>query len=90
MEPLYYNAGEIYNHMFDYVKGKTVLFVSHRMACTRFCKRVIVFDKGKIVEDGSHDELIKQNGQYSLMWNAQAKYYERGEENGEMDNVLFS
>lgn len=68
---------EIYQHMFSYVKDKTVLFVSHRMACTRFCKRVIVFDKGKIVEDGCHDTLVKQDGLYAMMWNAQAKYYEK-------------
>lgn len=72
---------EIYQHMFSYVKDKTVLFVSHRMACTRFCKRVIVFDKGRIVENGCHDTLVKQDGLYAMMWNAQAKYYEK-EENG--------
>lgn len=67
---------DIYESMLEHIKGKTVLFVSHRMACTRFCSRILVFDKGKIAETGSHDELIGQNGLYASMWEAQARHYE--------------
>ncbi len=71
---------EIYEHMLDQIQGKTVLFVSHRMACARFCRRVLVFDQGTIVESGAHDELIGRNGLYAKMWDAQVRYY--GEADG--------
>lgn len=39
------------------------------------CDDIIVFDEGKIAERGSHDELLSQNGLYTALWGAQAKYY---------------
>lgn len=53
-------------------KNKTTLIVSHRFATVRKAKRIIVIDKGKIVEDGNHDELMKANGLYACMYNTQA------------------
>ena len=61
---------------FDKMVGKkTALYISHRLASCRFCKDILVFDKGQVVQRGSHEELEKQEGLYQKLWNAQAQYY---------------
>lgn len=54
---------------------KTTVFVSHRLASTSFCDRIILIENGKICEEGSHNELLKQNGTYRMLFETQAKYY---------------
>lgn len=66
---------ELYEKFSDLTKDKTTFFISHRLSSSRFCDRILVFDKGKIVEDGTHAELIKKNGLYAELYNMQAKYY---------------
>jgi len=67
---------EIYTKFDNLVKEKTAIYISHRMASCRFCDNVIVFDKGKIIQSGNHDELLSNTeGLYYDMWSAQAKYY---------------
>ena len=66
---------EIYQHFDKMVQGKTSIYISHRMSSCRFCDNIIVFDEGQIIEQGSHDELMKTGGLYSELWNAQAQYY---------------
>ena len=53
----------------------TTVFVSHRLASTSFCDRIILIENGKICEEGSHNELLKQNGTYRMLFETQAKYY---------------
>lgn len=65
----------IYARFDEMVKDKTAIYISHRMSSCRFCNDIIVFDRGRIVERGSHETLLEKNGQYAEMWNAQAKYY---------------
>lgn len=61
---------------FDRMVGdKTAIYISHRLASCRFCEDILVFDKGKIVQRGSHEELEKADGLYRELWNAQAQYY---------------
>ncbi|MBQ7943927.1 MAG: ABC transporter ATP-binding protein [Lachnospiraceae bacterium] len=61
---------------FDKMVGnKTAIYISHRLASCRFCEDILVFDKGTVVQRGSHEELVKQEGLYSDLWNAQAVYY---------------
>ncbi len=69
------SEAQIYEGFHEMVKGKTSIYISHRMSSCRFCDDIVVFDDGKIVERGSHEELLAKEGQYSQMWNAQAKYY---------------
>lgn len=69
---------EIYKQFDVLVRNKTAVYISHRMASTRFCDSVIVFDKGRIVEYGNHDELLKQNGLYAEFYNMQSQYYKDG------------
>ncbi len=67
---------EVYSN-FNAISGdKTTVYISHRLASCRFCNKIVVFDDGKIVQHGSHEELLSDvNGKYHELWNAQAQYY---------------
>lgn len=67
---------EIYRKFNDLTKEKTALFISHRLASTSFCDRIILLGQGGILEEGSHDELMAKAGQYHHMFQIQAKYYQ--------------
>lgn len=56
-------------------KGKTAIFVSHRMSACKFADRIILFEKGKISAIGTHEEMLKGSERYREMWEAQAKYF---------------
>ena len=61
---------------FDKMVGKkTAIYISHRLASCKFCEDILVFDKGKVVQHGTHEELEKQDGLYRKLWHAQAQYY---------------
>ena len=60
-------------------KGKTSVFISHRLSSTRFCDRILFFENGKVLEMGTHEELIRRNGKYAKMYETQAKYYQKEE-----------
>jgi ABC-type polysaccharide/polyol phosphate transport system ATPase subunit len=62
-------------------KGKTSIFISHRLSSTRFCDRIFFIENGKIIETGSHDELMKLNGKYAEIFNLQSYYYKEGAAN---------
>ncbi|NLY09787.1 MAG: ABC transporter ATP-binding protein [Tissierellia bacterium] len=66
---------EIYGNFSELVKGKTALFISHRMSASRFCDRILVLDNGKIIGNGHHEELVKHNELYRRLYEAQAQYY---------------
>ncbi len=68
---------EIYKSFDGLVEEKTAIYISHRMSSCRFCNQILVFDKGRIVQQGSHEELLQeQGGLYYEMWDSQAKYYQ--------------
>jgi ATP-binding cassette subfamily B protein len=56
-------------------KGKTVFYISHRLSTTRDADRIIMLERGRIIEEGTHAQLLAQNGKYAEMWNAQAGKY---------------
>ena len=56
---------------------KSALYISHRLASCRFCQDILVFDGGRVVQRGSHEQLIGEEGLYRELWNAQAQYYKR-------------
>lgn len=66
---------ELNKSIAEYAADKTVIFISHRLSTTRHADRIYMFDSGRLVECGSHDELIKQNGKYAYMFNLQAEKY---------------
>ena len=63
------------NHILAESKDRTILFISHRLSTTRMADRIYVFDKGKVAESGSHDELMLKNGIYAEMFRTQAAKY---------------
>ena len=68
---------EIYESFHSLTKNKTVLYISHRLASTRFCDKIIMLSGGKIVEIGSHDELMARGGEYAKMFDIQSHYYKQ-------------
>ncbi len=67
---------EIYSRFNDMVKDKTAVYISHRLSSCRFCDRILVFDNGQLIQDGSHETLLENpDSKYSELWNAQAQYY---------------
>ncbi len=66
---------EVYESYARYSTGKTSIFISHRLASTRFSDRILMLEGGKIIEEGTHDELMKLNGAYAAMFNVQSSYY---------------
>lgn len=68
---------EIYQRFHDMVKGKTTIFISHRLASCRFCDRVLAFADGEIKEEGTHEELLQRQGLYAEMFHMQAQYYQK-------------
>lgn len=64
------------NHaMLSATKDKTVIFISHRLSTTRLADRIIMLEQGRIVEQGSHCELLARDGKYAQMWRVQAGAY---------------
>ena len=66
-----------YNQM---TQGKTSLFISHRLASTRFCDRILFLQDGVIAEEGTHEQLLANNGGYADLFHVQARYYQEGGE----------
>ena len=67
---------EIYSRFDEIVEDKTAIYISHRLSSCRFCDKIAVFDKGEIVQLGTHEELLSDsNGLYHELWYAQAQYY---------------
>ncbi len=66
---------EVFENLIQLTQGKTSIFISHRLSSTRIADRIIVLNKGEILEEGTHKELIDQNGLYADMFNTQAKQY---------------
>lgn len=66
---------EIYHRFNSFTDSKTAVYISHRLSSCRFCDKIIVFQGGQIVQQGSHEALLAQGGEYGALWNAQAKYY---------------
>lgn len=66
---------EIYENFNRMVADKTAIFISHRMSSCKFCDQIVVLDAGKIVESGTHESLLNQQGIYAELYETQAKYY---------------
>jgi ATP-binding cassette subfamily B protein len=69
---------EIYAKINQVIQNTTAIFVSHRLSSCKFCNTIIVFDRGELVQTGTHYELLSDtSGKYSELWNAQAVFYQR-------------
>jgi len=65
----------VYKRFIENAGGETIILISHRLGATKFADRIIVFEKGKIIEEGAHDELMARNGAYKKMYVSQAGMY---------------
>ena len=74
------SENRLYETYDEMMKGKSTIFISHRLASTRFCNRIVLIEDGSIVEEGTHDELIRKKGRYYELYETQAKYYRNGSE----------
>lgn len=61
--------------MLQAAEGKSVVFISHRLSTTRHADRIYMMEQGRIIEEGSHDEMVRLKGKYAAMWKAQAGRY---------------
>ena len=67
---------EVYSRFNEIIGDKTAVFISHRLSSCRFCDDIIVLHEGRLVQRGSHEELLAdEGGKYAELWNAQAQYY---------------
>ena len=75
---------DLYLKYSDMTSGCTSVYISHRLASTRFCDRIILMADGQIAEEGTHDSLMALNGKYAELYAIQSKYYnEKGSESDE-------
>ena len=69
---------EIYEAYNDLTAGRTAIYISHRLASTGFCNRIILLDGQKLEEMGTHQELVAKGGKYAEMFKIQSRYYQEG------------
>lgn len=66
---------EVFQRFADLTKGKSAVLISHRFSTVRMADRILVLDKGELIELGSHEELLAKNGRYAELFNLQAQGY---------------
>lgn len=66
---------EIYQKFNEITSNRTTVFISHRLSSCQFCDEIAVIDEGKIIQWGSHDKLVAEDGKYRELWIAQAQHY---------------
>ena len=71
---------EMYQNFAKAAVGKTCIYISHRLSSTRFCDRILLLEKGKVVEEGTHQQLMALNGKYANLYEVQSKYYKEQKE----------
>jgi ATP-binding cassette subfamily B protein len=67
---------EVYAHFAELMAGRTTVLISHRLGAARLSERILVLDRGRIVEDGAHSELIAAQGLYASLFRTQAGWYQ--------------
>lgn len=73
---------ELYEKFANMIGKKSSVYISHRLASTRFCDSIAMFMDGKMVEYGTHDQLIQKNGEYAHMFDVQSQYYKETAQEG--------
>ena len=73
---------QLYETYNEVMKDCSAVFISHRLASTRFCDRIVLIEDGKIIEEGTHTELLAKQGRYYELYETQAKYYRENASEG--------
>ena len=66
---------EIYENFNALIENKTAIYISHRMSSCKFCDSIVVMKDGQVAECGTHEGLLELDGEYAMLYNAQAAYY---------------
>ena len=69
---------DLYQKYSDLTGNRTSVYISHRLASTRFCDRILLIENGGIAEEGTHEELLAAGGRYAYLFDIQSKYYKEG------------
>ena len=77
MDPI--AEADMYAKYHEMTKGKSSVYISHRLASTRFCDRILLIENAGIAEEGTHEELLARGGKYAQLFEVQRKYYKEGE-----------
>lgn len=67
---------EVFDRFRQLVRGRTAIVISHRLSTIKMVDRILVLSNGELVECGSHDRLMEQNGLYARLFNTQAQHYQ--------------
>ena len=81
---------ELYLKYHALTANKTSVYISHRLASTRFCDRIIYLEQGEIVECGTHDELMQRGGKYAQMYELQSHYYKEKNSETNLEGLYSS
>jgi|LSQX01.2.fsa_nt_gb ABC-type multidrug transport system fused ATPase/permease subunit len=68
---------DMYEKYHALTSGKTAVYISHRLGSTRFCDKIVYLNEGNIAEEGSHEELMRRNGEYARVFEIQSHYYQK-------------
>ena len=65
----------VFEHFKELSHGKMTILISHRFSTVRMADQIVVIDRGRIIEQGSHEQLMEQDGQYAHLFSLQARGY---------------
>lgn len=71
-----YAESEVYEHFAELTQGKTTVFVTHRLSSVKSAQKILVLKEGRLIEEGSHTELLAKGGEYARMFTIQAERYQ--------------
>jgi len=71
---------EMYQNFDQFIGSRMAVYISHRLASTRFCDRIVLLSEGRLLESGTHEELLAQGGEYQRLFEMQAQYYTEEDE----------
>lgn len=73
-----FTENAVYNRFAELTKGRTTIFVTHRLSSVRMAHKILVLKEGRLIEVGNHDEFLEQGGEYASLFKLQAERYQSG------------